>query len=128
MLLCSTGATMNFQEKLFEASADLRARATALTTAALDLARARAKVTSGRVEVLKGSLNALTDAGRAFNKVAQRHATRFVKENSVLALAAGKDVSALARSTYATLAGRTAAKAKVRKTRASTKRTAKKAA
>ncbi len=118
---------MNFQEKLLEASAELRARATAITSAALDLARNRATVAAGRVDVLKGSIATLSDAGRAFNKVAQRHATRFVKENSELALAAGKDVSALARTTYATLAGRKAA-TKARKPRASAKRAVKKAA
>lgn len=116
---------MNFQEKLFQTSAELRARATALSAAALDLARARANVAANRVEVLKGSLAILSDAGRAFGKVAQRHGTRFVKENSELALAAGKDVSALARTTYATFAGRTAPKAKARKPRATTKRAAK---
>jgi hypothetical protein len=118
---------MNFQERLFEASADLRARATALTSAALDLARERASVAAGRVEVLKGSLATLSDAGRAFNKVAQRHATRFVTENSELALAAGKDVSALARATYATLAGRKPA-TKARKPRTAARRASKKAA
>jgi hypothetical protein len=117
---------MNFQEKLFETTAELRARATALTAAALDVARARANVAAKRVDVLKGSLATLSDAGRAFGKVAQRHGTRFVKENSELAFAAGKDVSAIARTTYATLAGRKAAKAKsTRKPRASTKRAAK---
>jgi ATP/maltotriose-dependent transcriptional regulator MalT len=119
---------MNLQEKLFEASADLRARATALTAAALDLARARATVAAGRVEVLKGSLSTLSDARRTFRKVAQRHASRFVKENADIAIAAGKDVSALARSTYATLAGSAAPKAKARKPRASSKRATKKAA
>lgn len=110
---------MNFQEKLFETTAELRARAAALTAAALDLARDRANVAAKRVGVLK-------DAGRAFSKVAQHHGTRFVKENSELAFAAGKDVSAIARTTYATLAGRKAAKAKAaRKPRATTRRAAK---
>lgn len=118
---------MNFQEKLLEASAELRARATAFTQSALDLARARTVRAVGRVDVLKGSIATLSDASRAFNKVAQRHATRFVKENSELALAAGKDVSALARTTYATLAGRKSAP-KSRKPRASAKRSVKKAA
>jgi hypothetical protein len=120
---------MNLQEKLFETTAELRARATALTAAALDVARARANVAAKRVDVLKGSLATLSDAGRAFSKVAQRHGTRFVKENSELAFAAGKDVSAIARTTYASLAGRKAAKAAkaktARKPRASTKRAAK---
>jgi hypothetical protein len=119
---------MNIQEKLFEASAELRARASALTSAALDVARARAGVATKRVEVLKGSLATLSNARRAFSKVAQRHATRFVKENSQLAVEAGKDVSALARTTYATLAGRATTKAKSRKPRAPGKRATKKAA
>lgn len=101
---------MNFQEKMFETTADLRARA------------------AKRVEVLKGSLAALTDAGRELNKVARRHATRFVKENSTLAVSAGKDVSALARSTFATLSKRAAAPQKARKTANARKRTARKAA
>lgn len=110
---------MNFQEKLFETTAELRARAAALTAAALDLARDRANVAAKRVGILK-------DAGRAFSKVAQHHGTRFVKENSELAFAAGKEVSAIARTTYATLAGRKAAKAKAaRKPRATTRRAAK---
>ena len=37
-------------------------------------------------------------AGRELNKVARRHAARFVKENSTIAVDAGKDVSALART------------------------------
>jgi hypothetical protein len=106
---------MNFQEKLFENTAALRARAAALATK--------------RVAVLKGSFSALTVAGRELNKVARRHALRFVKENSSLAMEAGKDVSALARTTYATLAKRTAApKQKARKTPAVRKRVAAKAA
>jgi len=119
---------MNLQEKLFEASSDLRARAAALTTAALDVARSRADVAAKRVDVLKGSFATLSVAGRELNKVAQRHATRFVKENSALAIAAGKDVGALARSTYASLAGRKVA-AKNRKPRtAARKRASSKAA
>jgi hypothetical protein len=105
---------MNFQEKMFETTAHLRARAAALATK--------------RVEVLKGSMAALTVAGRELNKVARRHAVRFVKENSSLAIDAGKDVSALARSTYATLAKRGTAKQKARKAPAARKRAASKAA
>ena len=119
---------MNFQERLIEASSDLRARATAITTAALDIARARADVAAKRVDVLKSSLSTLSAAGRELNKVAQRHASRFVRENSSLALASGKDVGALARSTYASLADRKVA-AKTRKPRAAArKRTTSKAA
>ena len=117
---------MNFQEKVLEATADLRSRAALLADEALKTARTRAGIAAKRVEVLKGSLATLTVASREFNKVARRHAVRFVKENSTLAVAAGKDVSALARSTFATLAKRPASQ-KVRKTSAR-KRTRAKAA
>jgi len=114
---------VNFQEKIVEASSDLRARATRFTTAALDVARARADIAAKRMDVLKTSLAALSLAGRELNKVAQRHASRFVKENSAIAAAAGKDVGALARSTYASLAGRkSATKTKARKPRATATR------
>jgi len=101
---------MNFQEKLFETTADLRARA------------------AKQVEVLKGSLATLSVAGRELNKVARLHAARFVKENATIAASAGKDVTALARTTYATLAKRGMAQTKARKTPAARKRTARKAA
>ena len=112
---------MNIQERLIEASSELRARASAFTTAALDVARARADVAAKRVDLLKGSLATLTVAGRELNKVAQRHASRFVKENSAIAFAAGKDFRTLARTTYVTLSGRKPT-AKPRKTRASAAR------
>jgi len=112
---------MNFQEKLIEASSELRARASAFTTAALDVARERADVASKRVDLLKGSFATLSIAGRELNKVAQRHASRFVKENSAIAVAAGKDFGALARSTFATLSGRKAS-TKARKPRATATR------
>jgi len=119
---------MNFQEKLFESTADLRTRAAALANVAVSRARARAQVAATRVEALKGTFGALTVAGREFNKVARRHAIRFVKENSTIAVEAGKDVSALARTTYATLAKRTAAPQKARKAPAARKRAVRKAA
>ena len=105
---------MNFQEKLFEATADLRSRA---------------GITAKRVQDLKGSIAVLTVAGREFNKVARRHAARFVKQNSAIAAEAGKEISALARSAYVTLANSarpatTKAKVKTRKT-ATRKRAAK---
>jgi hypothetical protein len=118
---------MNFQEKVLETTADLRSRAAALATVAVSTARARAEVAAKRVTGLKGSLAALTVAGRELNKVARRHAARFVKENSSIAANAGKDVSALARSTFATLTQRTAP-AKPRKPAAVRKRAARKAA
>ena len=97
---------MNFQEKVFETTADFRAQA------------------AKRVETLKGSLAALKVAGVEFNKVARRHVTRCVKENSVIAAEAGKEVSALARATYAQLANKPAAPArKARKTRKPVART-----
>lgn len=92
---------MNFQEKMFETTSALRVRAAALA--------------AKRVDLLKGSFAALTVAGREFNKVARRHAVRFVRENSTIAIDAGKDVSALARTTLATLSNRTTAKPKTRK-------------
>ena len=117
---------MNFQEKVFETTAELRARAAALASVAVTTARARAEVAAKRISGLKGSVEALTLAGREFNKVARRHAARFVKENTSIAANAGKDVSALARSTYATLTRRAAPKA--RKVPGARKRAARKAA
>lgn len=119
---------MNFQERLIEVSADLRARAAALTTAALDLARSSPVMTPQRIDALKASFGTLSVAGRELNKVTRRHASRFVKENSAIVVAAGKDVSALARSTYASLARAKAPATKARKSRASRKRAASKAA
>ena len=117
---------MNFQEKLFESTDELRTRATALANVAVTAARAR--VSAKRIDSLKGSFEALTVAGREFNKVARRHAMRFVKENSAIGIEAGRDVSALARTTYVTLAKRTAAPQKARKAPGSRKRAARKAA
>jgi|SRR5688572_11372355 hypothetical protein len=94
---------MNFQEKLFEASAELRTRAAALAASALERARSRADLTSRRLSVLNV-------AGRELNKVARRHVVRFVKQNATLATAVRKDVSDLARTTYASLAPRSAPK------------------
>ena len=108
---------MNFQEKLLETTADLRARAVSFANAALPQARARL---SRRVNVLKHSFVTLSAAGRELNKVARAHTSRFVKENSAIATKAGRDVSALARTTYVTLTKTGAAKAapKARKPRA----------
>jgi hypothetical protein len=107
---------------MFEKTADLRSRAAAIANVAVATARARAEVAAKRVQGLKGSLAALTVAGRELNKVARRHAVRFVKENSSIAVEAGKDVSALARTTFATLSQRAAAKPKARKTAVKRKR------
>ena len=120
---------MNFQEKLIERTADLRSRAAALATVAVATARARAEVAVKRVEGLKGTLGALTVAGRELNKVARRHVIRFVRENSTIAADARKDVSSLARSTYSTLAAkRGPAKPKARKSAVVRKRATAKAA
>jgi hypothetical protein len=94
---------MNFQEKVLEATADLRSRAALLAAEALKTARVRVD--------LKASLATLSVASRELNKVARRHAARFVRENSTIVVAAGKDVSALARTTYASLSKRTPVKA-----------------
>jgi hypothetical protein len=94
---------MNFQEKLFETTAELRALA------------------AKRVQILKGSLATLTVAGRELNQVARRHAVRFVKENSTIAVEAGRDVSALAQSTYTSLVKRQKAGSKSGKTAATRK-------
>ena len=87
---------MNFQEKLFESTADLRARAETI-------AQMAAKRAEQRLETLRGSFDVLNTAGREFNKVARRHAIEFVKQNSSIAAQVRDDVSTLARSTFASL-------------------------
>jgi hypothetical protein len=119
---------MNLQEKVFETAAGLRARATALADAALVNARARAAFAARRVDTLKGSLASLNVAGRALNTVARRHGSRFVKENSAIALDAAKDVSALARATYSQLAKRGATTTPKRSKALARKRVSSKAA
>jgi len=96
---------MNFQEKLFETSAQLRSRAQSIANAALQNARlqAAAKRLEKRLVNLRGSVDVLNTAGRELNKVARRHAIQFVKQNSVIASNVRDDVSALARSTFTTL-------------------------
>lgn len=105
---------MNFQEKLMEASADLRARAAALAASAIGNSRVR----------LKASLAVLNGAGRELKKVARRHGTRFVKQNSIIAADVRKEVTTLAQSTYASLTRRPAPK-KARRAPAARKRAAK---
>jgi hypothetical protein len=102
---------MNFQEKLLEASAELRARAAALAA-------------SSRVEELKKSIAVLNGARLELRKVAGQHARHFVKQNSALVLAVRKDVSELARSTFASLSKRPATR-KARRAPAARKRSAK---
>ncbi len=103
---------MNFQEKLFETTADLRARAQTIAQDALQNARIQK-----RLETLRGSFNVLNTAGREFNKVARRHAVEFVKQNSTIAAQVRDDVSTLARTTFASLTRKPAA----RKARTATK-------
>jgi hypothetical protein len=119
---------MNFQEKVIKTTMDLRQRAAALANVAVATARARAQVAARRVETLKGSLTTLTVGGRQLNTLARRHAARFVKQNSTIAVDAGKDVGALARSTFASLTQRAQPKPKARKKVAATRRRAARAA
>jgi len=97
---------MNFQEKIVDATADLRARAESLAQAAFDTARTRAGVAASKVRGFRKSLAVLNDAGRQLNQVARRHASRFVKQNSPLVAAVREDVSQLARATISSLSTR----------------------
>jgi len=115
---------MNFQEKLTEASADLRSRAAALAAIAIGNARVPADLAAKRASRLKASLAVLSGAGRDLNKVARRHVTRLVKQNSIIAADVRKDVTTLAQSTYASLTRRRAPK-KARRAPAARKRAAK---
>jgi hypothetical protein len=90
---------MNIQEKVLQASNELRARAGALAASALAAARDRARL----ISVLAGTR-------REFGKVARRHVSQLVKQNSTIASAARKDVADLARATYASLSQRTVVK------------------
>ena len=112
---------MNFQEKLFETSGDLRGFAAGFASAALKQARTRAQRAAKRVDTLKGSLKVINQAGLAFNHVARRHAVRFVKQNSSLAAEVRDDVAALARSTFTTLQKAAKTKPKARKRSAKSK-------
>ena len=118
---------MNLQEKVFETTADLRARAASFANAAFTTARTQAGQAARRVNTLKGSFASLKVAGRALNTVARRHGSRFVKENSAIALDAAKDVSALARATYSQLAKRGTAATRKRPKTAVRKRASSKA-
>jgi hypothetical protein len=115
---------MNFQEKIFDTTMQLRTRAAALANVAIATARNRAQIAAKRVEALKGPLNTLSLAGREFNKVARRHTLRFVKENSSIAADAGRDVSALAQTTFSSLVNRRAVGKKTAKVAVNRKRTA----
>jgi len=114
---------MNFQEKILEASAQLRTRLATLATSAIDAARSRVNLDSRLVELRK-SISVLKGARRQLRKVAGRHAGHFVKQNATLVSAVRKDVSAVARSTFASLSARPVAK-KARRTPVARKRSAK---
>ncbi len=118
---------MNFQEKVVENTAGLRARAAAIADAAIITARSRASLAAKRLKNLKGSLAVLKMAGQDLNHVARRHLTRLVEENRAIAALAGKDLGALARSTYASLAKRGTTTRMARKKKTSRKRSANKA-
>lgn len=105
---------MNLQSKVIETTKDLRARVSTLTGTAVEVARARATETVNRAAELKGTLATLRSAGGELNKVARRHVSRLVEQNSSIVVAAGKDLSALARATYAQLAN---SEAPIRKSR-----------
>jgi hypothetical protein len=81
---------MNFQRKLREVSADVRAR------------------TVEGIGRLNASLQMIGGAGRELGRLARRHGERFVKQNGNLASAVGQDLSRVARSTYDSLAQRSA--------------------
>jgi hypothetical protein len=114
---------------MLERTADLRARAAQMTDIALHQARAAATLAAQRVEGLKGSFALIKAAGRDLNLVARRHVGRFVDENRTIAVEAGKDLKAFARSTYATFTNKPApAVRKARKAPAKRKRAAARAA
>jgi hypothetical protein len=110
---------MNFQAKVIETTSDLRARVSALAGNALDLARASATDGAHRAALLKGTLSTLRSAGGELNKVARRHVSRLVEQNSSIVVDAGKDLTALAKVTYTRI---TAGNKPVRKPRKSTAR------
>lgn len=107
---------MNFQEKLFETTADLRSRAAEFAQATVHTARNQAQAAAKRAEKLKGSLEVIQVARREFRKVARRHGAQFVKQNSLLVAKVRDDVAALARSTFASLQESAAPKARKRTT------------
>jgi hypothetical protein len=112
---------MYFQDKIIETTQELRARAATLGKAALITARERAGLAASRVETrvgaLKSSLAKLGVAGRELEKVARRHGATFVKQNATIAMAARKDVTSLALTTFDAIAKRgSKPKTKTRKT------------
>ena len=113
---------MNFQEKFADATAELRARADSFAQATFANACTRAGAAAGKVRYIRKSLAVLSDAGRQLNQVARHHAHRFVKQNSPLVAAVRKDVSDLARTTFATLTNARKPRKAVRKAATSRKR------
>jgi hypothetical protein len=95
---------MSLQSKVFETVNDFRTRTIALASSAFAAARARQNSAAKAVDSLKLSLGTLQVAGRELNQVARRHVGRFVQENAAIAREAGKEVTALARSTCSKLA------------------------
>lgn len=83
---------MYLQDKVTEASGELRARAANLANAA-----------AARLASLRRSLGVLGAARFELRDIARRHTKRFLTQNSPLLVAMRKDVSDLARSTYRTL-------------------------
>lgn len=94
---------MNFQQKLFETSAQLRARAAHILGAALASAREQAEAAAERAEKLRQPVTIIGQAGREIGKVARRHATRFVRQNANLASKVRDDVGTIARKTLNSL-------------------------
>jgi hypothetical protein len=101
---------MNFQSKLVETTTNFRAQVSALAVTAMN-------------DSLKATFATLRLAGGQLGKVARRHVSRLVEQNSSLVVDAGKDFSALARATFAQLARRDTVTA--RKPRKTTSRTRK---
>lgn len=95
---------MSVQAKLIEAASDFRNRADALRCAALVNTRRRARQALDGSRQLKAPVSALHAAGGEFRKMASRHLSQFVAQNSSWAREAGRDVLQLARMTYSNLA------------------------
>lgn len=94
---------MNLKEKVMEASANLRERAAVFVEATAKATRAQTDAAAGQMAALRKSLVVLDAARLELNKLARRHASRIVKQNSPLFSAVRRDVSELAHSTYQTL-------------------------
>jgi len=94
---------MNFQEKLTDLAQRVRSNPAAFASAAAAAARRRLEAGQRRMHVLRKSFDVLNSAGQEFGQVTRHHANRLMKQNSPLLAAAGKDISALARTTFRTL-------------------------